>query len=118
MRRIFLAMAVVALLACATARLSNEVKAYVGQDIHELIKHLGSPTGKRESAVDRVYVWSVDSEGVLPSRPGAGDTSTSIMTVQHECTLEVTVNVENIVQSYQVEGSDAGCAAFRSHLRH
>jgi hypothetical protein len=38
------------------------------------------------------------------------------MTVQFGCTLEVTVNAQNVIQSYEIEGSDAGCAAFRRHL--
>jgi hypothetical protein len=35
--------------------------------------------------------------------------------VQRECTLEVTGNAENIIRTYQVEGSDAGCTAFHRH---
>ena len=57
-------------------------------------------------------VWSVDSEGVLPNGSGRE----GVRTVEHECVLEVSVNTENIVQSYDVGGSDAGCAAFRRHL--
>jgi hypothetical protein len=30
--------------------------------------------------------------------------------------LEVTVNAENIIRTYQVEGSDAGCTAFHRHV--
>jgi hypothetical protein len=59
-----------------------------------------------------VFVWSISSEGVMPSGTSAGGT----VTVQHECALEVTVSAENIIRSYQIEGSDAGCAAFRRHL--
>jgi hypothetical protein len=59
-----------------------------------------------------VYVWSISSEGVMPK--GIGDEGT--ITVQHECTLEVTISAENVIRTYQVEGSDAGCAAFRRHL--
>ena len=99
------------LLGCAATRLSNEVKPYVGRDIHELYVRLGNPTGKQETTGDRVYVWSVSSEGVMPKGTGEGTT-----TVQHECTLEVTISAENIIRSYQVEGSDAGCAALRRHL--
>jgi len=101
-----------ALLGCATARLSHEVKPYVGRDIHELTARLGGPTGKRETDGDRVFVWSISSDGVMPSGSGNGGT----ITVQHECTLEVTVSAQNIIQAYQVEGSDAGCAAFHRHL--
>jgi hypothetical protein len=105
-----------ALTGCATSRLENDVKPYVGRDIHELSAHLGKPTGKRESG-DRVYVWSADSEGVLPTSSGA-DTRTGTMTAHYECTLEVTVDARDVIQSYQVEGSNAGCAAFRRHLVH
>jgi hypothetical protein len=112
MRLIFLATIGAALLGCAATRLSNDVKRYVGRDIHELTTRLGNPTGQQETTGDRVYVWSVSSEGVMPKDTGAEGT----MTVQHECRLEVTVSAENIIRTYQVEGSDAGCAAFRRHL--
>jgi hypothetical protein len=116
MRLIALAMTAAALLGCATARLSNEVKPYVGRDFHELAARLGGPTGKRETTGDRVYVWSTTSEGVLPTGSGTEGSRTSTITVQHECTLEVTVSAENVIRSYQVDGSDAGCAAFLRHL--
>jgi hypothetical protein len=112
MRPVLLAIATTALWGCGTARLSNEVKPYVGRDFHELTARLGNPTGKREATGNRVYVWSVDSEGVLPTGSGGE----GIRTVEHECTLEVTVNQENIIQGYEIGGSDAGCAAFRHHL--
>jgi len=95
-------------LGCATTRLSNELKSYVGRDIHELYARLGKPTGKRETTGDGVYVWSISSEGVMPKGTGTEGT----ITVQRECTLEVTINAENVIQTYQLEGSDAGCAAF------
>jgi hypothetical protein len=110
-------MIVAMLSACAAARLSNDVKPYVGRNIDQLVARLGHPTGKRESTGDRVYVWSIDSEGILPTGASTEGSATSTTTVQLECTLEVTVNTENVIQSYEVEGSDAGCAAFRRHLR-
>lgn len=109
-------MMMAAVAGCAAARLSNFIKPYVGQDIHELTARLGNPAGKREITGNAVYVWSADSEGVLPTTASADGTRTNTMTVQYECTLEVTVNAQNIIQSYEVEGSDAGCAAFRRHL--
>jgi hypothetical protein len=116
MRLIFLVTIGAALLGCATTRLSNDVKAYVGRDIHELTAHLGGPTGKQETGGDPVYVWSISSEGVLPTGSGTEGSRTSTITVQHECTLEVTVSAQNVIRSYHIEGSDAGCAAFRRHL--
>lgn len=111
MRLLLLATIGTALLGCATTRLSNEVKPFVGRDILELYARLGNPTGEQETTGDRVYVWSISSEGVMPK--GTGD---STITVQRECTLEVTVSPENIIRTYQVEGSDAGCTAFHRHL--
>jgi hypothetical protein len=116
MRLTLLATIGATLLGCGAARLSNDVKPYVGRDFHELIAHLGNPTGQRETTGDRVYVWSISSEGVLPSGSGTDDTHTSTRTVQHECTLEVSVSAENVIRGYEVEGSDAGCVAFRRHL--
>jgi hypothetical protein len=112
MRLIFLATIGTALLGCATTRLSNDLKSYVGRDIHELYARLGKPTGKQETTGDRVYVWSISSEGVMPKDTGTEGT----ITVQRECTLEVTISAENVIRTYQVEGSDAGCAAFRRRL--
>jgi hypothetical protein len=116
MRLISLATIAALLVGCATARLSHEMKAYVGRDIHDLTARLGNPTGKRETSEERVYVWSISSEGVLPTDSANGVTESHLMTVEHECTLEVTLNAQSVIQSYTVEGSDAGCAAFRSHL--
>jgi hypothetical protein len=113
-----LAILVAALVGCASARLSSEVKPYVGRDIDELVQHLGKPNGKLETTGDRVLVWSTESEGVVPTGSGAEGAGTSLMPVHHECTLEVTVNAENLVRSFQVEGSDAGCAVFRRQLWH
>jgi hypothetical protein len=111
MRLIFVATIGAALLGCAASRLSSDLKPYVGRDIHELYARLGNPTGERETTGDRVFVWSVSSEGVMPKGTGEGT-----LTVQRECTLEVTVSTENVIRAYQVEGSDAGCAAFRRHV--
>jgi hypothetical protein len=116
MRIILLTMMLTAIMGCAAARLSNFVKPYVGRDIHELTARLGNPVGKRETTGNSVYVWSTESEGVLPTTTSADGTRTNTMTVQFECTLEVTVNAQNVIQSYEIEGSDAGCAAFRRHL--
>jgi hypothetical protein len=112
MRLIFLATIGAALLGCAATRLSNDVKPYVGRDIHELYARLGNPTGMRETTGDRVYVWSISSEGVMPKGNGAEGT----ITVERECTLEVTISAENVIRTYQIDGSDAACAAFRRHL--
>jgi hypothetical protein len=116
MRLIVTATIVTALVGCATTRLSNDVAPYVGRDIRDLATRLGKPTGKRETAGESVYVWSADSEGVLPTTSAAEGTRTGTMVAHYECTLEVTVNAQNIIQSYQVDGSNAGCAAFRRHL--
>lgn len=116
MRLIVTATIVTALVGCATTRLSNDVEPYVGRDIHDLATRLGKPTGKRETTGQSVYVWSADSEGVLPTTSPAEGTRTGTMVAHYECTLEVTVNAQNIIQSYEVEGSNAGCAAFRRHL--
>jgi hypothetical protein len=111
MRPLFFAAIGTGLLGCATTRLSNEVKPFVGRDIHELYARLGNPTGEQETTGDRVYVWSISSEGVMPKGTGDGT-----ITVQRECTLEVTVSAENIIRTYQIEGNDAGCTAFHRHL--
>jgi hypothetical protein len=115
---ILLAIIAATLLGCASSRLSSDVKPYVGRNIHELVVHLGNPTGKLENSGDRVFVWSSDSEGVLPTGSGAGGVATSLMTVHHECTLDVTIDAANVILSYQIEGSDAGCASFRDHFWH
>jgi hypothetical protein len=114
MRIFFIASMVTVVIGCATSQLSNDVKPFVGRDIHELFARLGHPTGKQETIGNPVYVWRADSEGVLATTSDREATKT--MTVQYECTLEVTVNAQEVIQSYQIEGSNAGCAAFRRHL--
>jgi hypothetical protein len=114
MRVTLIASMATALVACATTQLSNDVKPFVGRDIHDLFTRLGHPTGKQETAGNPVYVWRADSEGVLATTSDREGTKT--MTVQYECTLEVAVNARDVIQNYQIEGSNAGCAAFRRHL--
>ncbi len=63
-----------------------------------------------------MYVWSVDSEGVLPTGSGAGGSRTATSIGHYECTLEVTVNAQEVIEDYHIEGSNAGCTAFRRHL--
>ena len=118
MRFFSMATMAAALIGCATTRLSNDVKPYVGRNIHELATRLGKPTGIRETTGDRVYVWSVDSEGVLPTGSGVEGTRTGTTIGHYECTLEVTVNAQDFIQAYQVEGSNAGCTAFLRNLGH
>jgi hypothetical protein len=114
MRLVVIASMVTAVIGCATGQLSNDVKPFVGRDIHELFARLGHPTGKQETSGNPVYVWRADSEGVLATTSDREGTKT--MTVQYECTLEVTVDAGEVIQSYRIEGSNAGCAAFRRHL--
>src|ERR1700735_2881645 len=95
MRLILLTTIGAALLGCAATRLSNEVKPFVGRDIHELYARLGNPTGEQETSGDRIYVWSISSEGVMPKGTGVEGT----ITVQHECTLEVTISAENVMRA-------------------
>jgi hypothetical protein len=109
---------VLAFLGCSTTRLSNDVKPYVGRNIHDLAAHLGNPVGIRETTGSRVYVWSTDAEGELPTTSSYEGGRANTMTVQYDCTLEVTVDAHSVIQSYEVEGSNAGCAAFRRHLVH
>ena len=116
MRIILTATMVASLMACASTQLSNDVKPYVGRNIHELAARLGKPTGMRETTGDRVYLWSVDSEGVLPTGSGAEGSRTATIVSHYECTLEVTVNAQELIEDYQIEGSNAGCTAFRRHL--
>ena len=116
MRLTLLATIAAMLAGCAIDRLSDDVKPYVGRDIHDLVARLGSPTGKRESPGDLAYVWSADSEGVLPTTSDAAGTRTGTVTAHYECTLEVVVNAQKVIESYQIEGSNAGCAAFRRHM--
>ena len=116
MRLIYLSMIAATTLGCASARLSNDVKPFVGHNIHELTEHLGGPTGKREGPGDLVYVWSSNDEGTMPTGTNIDGTRTGNITVHYQCTLEVTVNAQNVIESYQVEGSNAGCTALRSHL--
>src|SRR5271156_2055493 len=113
MRFIVISTMLAALVGCAINRLSNEVKPYVGRDIQELAKRLGNPTGKRETTGDRVYVWSAGSDGTLRTDTGPGGVKTGTMAVRYECTLEVTVDAQNVIQSYQIDGSNAGCVALR-----
>jgi hypothetical protein len=132
MNRAYVAAASLAtvLAGCGSTRLSNELKPYMGKDIHELMARLGKPTGQQETTGDRVYVWSSDSDGVLaatPFAPSAGNsggisyagspTPGGVIPVQFACTLEITVDAHNVIRHYEFEGSDAGCSRYRKILK-
>lgn len=117
----------VALDGCGSTRLSNELKPYVGGDIHALMAQLGNPTGQREATGERIYVWTTDRDGVLAANPfttspggevsyAGSATPGGVIPVQFECTIEVTVDARNLVEHYQFEGSNAGCAPYRRKL--
>ena len=106
-----------ALFGCATTQLSNDVKPYVGRSLRDLAAHLGKPNGKRETTGDSVYVWSGGAEGVLPTTSTPEGLRTGTTIAHYECTLAVTVDANEVIESYEIEGSNAGCAAFRRHLR-
>lgn len=115
MRCIWTATIAATLTGCATSRLSNDVKPYVGRDIHDLETRLGKPRGRREETAQLIYVWSSDSTGMLATGSGAYP-DTRPIGVKFDCSLEVTVDEQNVVQSYTVEGSNAGCNVLRRQI--
>jgi ABC-type phosphate transport system substrate-binding protein len=115
MRAIFTTALLMMLVGCGTTQLSNDMKPYVGRDINELESHFSYPPGRRETEAGHVYVWSGDTTAQLAT---SLDGSSKPVTLQYECTLEVTANAQNVILSYQIEGSNAGCAAFRREIAH
>jgi ABC-type phosphate transport system substrate-binding protein len=115
MRAIFTTAMLTMLVGCGTTQLSNDMKPYIGRNINELKSHFSYPPGHRETEGGQVYVWSGDTTAHLAI---SSDDSSRPVTLQYECTLEVTANAQNVILSYQIEGSNAGCAAFRREITH
>lgn len=118
-----------ALPGCGTTHLTNELKPYLGRDLHDLVTQLGKPTGQQETSGERVYVWTTDSDGTLAANPFAAEpgggggfsyagsgTRGGLIPVRFQCTIEITVDAHDIIQHYQFEGSNAGCSRYRKLL--
>lgn len=113
---------------------SERLNSLVGEPIEEAISKLGYPTGERRVAGHHVYVWSVDrsetifvpqqsyASGYSTGRYGmttyhATATTMQALPVNYACEIDLEVDMENRVKSFQFSGNQGGCRPFYYRLR-
>jgi hypothetical protein len=119
----------VVLAGCAGERLNKGLSSMMGQDVRVFVAKWGYPSGKREILGDTIYTWGNASSGVVPipqtttTTGFAGNvpvmaitTSTSYMPVTYQCTIEVAVDQNDRMKSYQFRGNQGGCAPYANRL--
>jgi len=126
MRGALLAALSIALGGCAgVGSLRDGLQPFVGQDIHAAVDVLGYPDGKREMLGDTIYYWSTSHSAPLlmpttsTTTATAGTTtviasthSTQPVTGLYHCTIQMAVDTDNRIKSYQVSGNNGGCASY------
>ena len=128
---------------CVFQQLESGLNKMTGEDISYAVRIWGYPNAKREMFGKTIYIWSTQSSGsmVLPTttyQPGttsttygtvgnttySGTTYTSGQTVttyqtynyNYNCTIELIVNSQGIIESWQYNGNAGGCGRFTRNL--
>lgn len=104
--------AIAALLSgCATAHLNSGLQKAIGQPVDVLVGAWGYPEAQREMMGKTLYVWSNDAGAVALPLYGGGAFAARL-----QCQVQVAVDIQRIVTSYQWSGNNGGCAAFARRL--
>lgn len=111
MRIAAIAIAAVALAGCATARLNTGLQKVIGEPVDVLVGVWGYPADQREMMGHTLYVWTNDAGAVAVPLYGGGAFAARL-----QCQVQVAVDSQRIVTSYQWSGNNGGCAAFASRL--
>lgn len=111
MRIAGIAIAAMLLGGCATARLNSGLEKVMGQPVDVLVSAWGYPGGEREIMGHKIYIWSNDGDAMAVPLYGGG-----VFAARLQCQVQVTVNGQQIVTSYQWSGNNGGCAPFARRL--
>lgn len=104
--------AIAALLSgCATARLNSGLQKVIGQPVDVLVGAWGYPGDQREMMGHTLYVWSNDGGAMAVPLYGGG-----VFTARLQCQVQIAVDSQRIVTSYQWNGNNGGCAPFARRL--
>lgn len=111
MRYLTIAIMITFLVGCATQRLNTGLEKVVGMPIDVLVADWGYPSGQREIMGHTLYIWSNDGGAMAVPMYGGG-----VMAARLTCTVQVAVNDEKIITSYQWNGNNGGCAPFARRI--
>lgn len=98
---------------CATQELNKGLQAVIGQPVDVLVNDWGYPTDQREIMGHTVYVWRNENGVMAVPMYGGGAYAAPL-----ECTVQVVVDNNNIITSYQWSGNNGGCEAFADRIQH
>lgn len=96
---------------CATTQLNNGLQKVVGEPVDVLVNAWGYPAAQREIMGHTLYIWSNDGGAMAVPMYGSG-----VFAARLQCTVQVSVDAQNIVTSYQWNGNNGGCAPFARRL--
>jgi hypothetical protein len=113
MRYLTITALVACLVACATQQLNTGLQRVVGQPIDVLVADWGYPGDQREIMGHTLYIWSNNNGAMAVPMYGGG-----VYAAQLTCTVQVAVNDQKIITSYQWSGNNGGCAAFARRIAH
>ena len=111
----FLIVAAVAgcLAGCATEQLNTGLEKVIGQPVDVLVSAWGYPSAQREIMGHTLYVWSNNGGAMAVPMYGGG-----VFAARLTCTVQVAVDAQNIITSYQWNGNNGGCAPLARRIPH
>jgi hypothetical protein len=101
------------LVGCATQQLNAGLQKVIGMPIDVLVSDWGYPSAQREIMGHTLYIWSNDAGVMAVPLYGGG-----MYAGRLACTVQVAVNDEKIITSYQWNGNNGGCAQFARRIAH
>lgn len=113
MKKIVVAAAALLLVGCATTQLNTGLQKVVGQPVSVLVSDWGYPAAEREIMGHKLYVWSGNGGAMAVPLYGGG-----VFAAALNCTIQVSVDDHDVIQSYQWNGNNGGCAPFARRISH
>jgi hypothetical protein len=114
---------------CAGGIISDGLTALEGQPVDAAIDYLGLPSAELTVANRKVVVWSLNFTALLPQtsvgnysgqvggQPTSGSTvSTGLVAVPTGCTIRLGLDDQDLINYWEVEGTQGGCESYASRL--
>jgi hypothetical protein len=115
---------------CVGQRMNDGLGDLVGQNHKVAVARLGYPDGQRTILGDTIYVWSASHNTVMPMTstnfatgmvgrvPFSGaTTNTDFVPVNLNCAIQLAVDQNGTIKSYQWSGNVGGCSPYANALR-
>jgi hypothetical protein len=115
---------------CVSKNMNEGLQSLMGQNIHAAIDRIGYPDVQQVILGDKVYVWGVSQNAVMPMTntnftsgsvggvPVYGTTtSTSYVPVNYNCKIQIATDANDIMKRYQWSGNMGGCAHYANALK-